>query len=144
MVDRTNLKQRANADVDARRSELVELSLLIHANPEIAFEEHNSAAALSDYLEVNGFAVERGICEIPTAFRATVGSGEPRVAILAEYDALPGIGHGCGHNIIGTGACAAGIALAPMVAETGGMVHVIGTPAEEAAGGKVYMVTRGA
>src|SRR2546426_8645751 len=94
------LKKRAAADVDARKSELVELSLRIHANPETAFQEEKSAAALSDYLESNGFAVERGICEIPTAFRASIGAGEPRVAILAEYDALPGIGHGCGHNII--------------------------------------------
>ena len=143
MPSRQELKKRAAADVDTRKGELVELSLRIHANPEIAFQEEKSAAALSDYLEANGFAVERGICEIPTAFRATIGSGNPRVAILAEYDALPGIGHGCGHNIIGTGACAAGIALRPLIAEMGGTVLVIGTPAEEAAGGKVYMAARG-
>src|SRR5439155_6329296 len=121
-----------------------ELSLSIHANPEIAFEEHKSAAALSELLESNGFEVERGICEIPTAFRASFGSGEPRVALIAEYDALPGVGHGCGHNIIGTASCAAGIALRPLVEETGGTVLVIGTPAEEAAGGKVYMAASGA
>jgi amidohydrolase len=144
LTDRQSLKKRAAADVDARRKELIELSLRIHANPEIAFEEHESAAALVGFLEANGFAVERGICQIPTAFRATVGSGEPKVAILAEYDALPGVGHGCGHNIIGTASCAAGIALRPLIGDTGGTLMVIGTPAEEAAGGKVYMAARGA
>jgi amidohydrolase len=144
MGDRESWKERAATDVDGRRRELIELSLRIHANPEIAFEEHQSAAALVGFLEANGFAVERGICEIPTAFRGTAGSGEPRVAILAEYDALPGVGHGCGHNIIGTASCAAGIALRPLIEEIGGTLIVIGTPAEEAAGGKVYMAARGA
>jgi len=144
MPDSSELKRRALEDVERRRAELIDLSLRIHANPEIAFEEVKSAALLAAYLESNGFTVERGICQIPTAFRATLGSGAPRVAFLAEYDALPGIGHGCGHNIIGTAACAAGIAVAPLLPETGGTVQVIGTPAEEAAGGKVYMVTRGA
>ncbi len=144
MPDRDGLKQKANADVDRRREDLIDLSLRIHANPEIAFEEEESAALLCDYLEANGLAVERGICQIPTAFRASIGSGAPRIAFLAEYDALPGVGHGCGHNIIGTSSCAAGIALKPLVAETGGTVLVIGTPAEEAAGGKVYMAARGA
>jgi len=144
MVDGQQLKQRAAAEVDRRRKELIDLSLRIHANPEIAFEEHKSAAALAEFLEANGFVVESGICEISTAFRASVGSGEPRVALLAEYDALPGVGHGCGHNIIGTASCAAGIALKPVIEETGGTVLVIGTPAEEAAGGKVYMAARGA
>ena len=144
MSNRESLKKQAAADVDRRRRELIELSLRIHANPEIAFEEHESAAALAGFLEANGFAVERGICEIATAFRATAGSGEPRIAILAEYDALPGVGHGCGHNIIGTASCAAGIALRPILEETVGTLMVIGTPAEEAAGGKVYMAARGA
>ena len=144
MPDRNHLKQTANSDIDRRRKDLVDLSLRIHAKPEIAFEEHESAAALTELLEANGFVVERGICEIPTAFRASAGAGEPRVAFLAEYDALPGVGHGCGHNIIGTASCAAGIALKPLLEETGGTLMVIGTPAEEAAGGKVYMAARGA
>ncbi len=144
MNQRDGLKQRAMNDVDGREKELIELSLRIHANPEIAFEEEKSAALLCDYLEANGLSVERGICEIPTAFRATIGSGTPRIAFLAEYDALPGVGHGCGHNIIGTASCAAGIALKPLLEETGGTALVIGTPAEEAAGGKVYMAARGA
>lgn len=144
MSDRDGLKQRAAADVDRRRKELLELSLRIHSNPEIAFEEHESAETLAAFLETNGFGVERGICQISTAFRASAGSGEPRLAFLAEYDALPGVGHGCGHNIIGTASCAAAIALRPLLAEMGGTVMVIGTPAEEAAGGKVYMAARGA
>ncbi len=139
-----DLKQRAIAEIDRRRKELIDLSLRIHANPEIAFQEEKSAALLAEYLEANGFQVEPGVCEIPTAFRASCGSGEPRVAFIAEYDALPGVGHGCGHNIIGTASCAAGVAVRPLVAETGGTVLVIGTPAEEAAGGKVYMAARGA
>lgn len=145
MADPHALKQSAAADIDGRRDELVELSLRIHGHPEIAFEEHKSAAALCEFLEANGFAVERGICEIPTAFRATTGSGTPRIAFVAEYDALPGVGHGCGHNIIGTASCAAAIAVKALLADAGGgTVEVIGTPAEEAAGGKVYMIARGA
>jgi amidohydrolase len=100
---------------------------------------------LEDFLEANGFSVERGICDLPTAFKASFGSGAPRVAFVAEYDALPGIGHGCGHNIIGTAACAAGITVKGLLADAGGgTVQVIGTPAEEAAGGKVLMIDRGA
>lgn len=144
MADRAQLKQRAAAGIDARREALVELSLRLHANPETAFEEVKSSGFLCDFLEANGFVVERGICDIPTAFRASCGSGSPKVAFLAEYDALPGVGHGCGHNIIGTASCAAGIVMKDLVAETGGTVMVIGTPAEEAAGGKVYMAARGA
>ncbi len=143
-MDKAQLKQRAADDIDRRRQELVEISLRIHANPEIAFEEVKSSALLADYLERNGFALERGVCRIPTAFRASYGSGEPRIGIIAEYDALPGVGHGCGHNIIGTASSAAGIAVRLLIEETGGTVLVIGTPAEEAAGGKVYMAARGA
>ena len=145
MADRDSLKRRAQAAIDARRDELIALSLRIHETPEAAFQENKSAAMLEDFLEANGFAVERGICEIPTAFKATVGSGEPRIAFVAEYDALPGVGHGCGHNIIGTASSAAGIVMKDLLADAGGgTVHVIGTPAEEAAGGKVYMIDRGA
>jgi amidohydrolase len=145
MPDRQALKKRATAEIDRRRDELVALSLRIHATPEIAFEEHKSSAMLADYLEASGFAVERGICELPTAFRATSGSGAPRVAFVCEYDALPGVGHGCGHNIIGTASAAAGVALKDIVSDAGGgTVVVIGAPAEEAAGGKVYMIDRGA
>ncbi len=144
MPEASELKQRVTADIEGRKQQLIDISLDIHANPEVAFEEHRSSAKLADFLETNGFAVERGICDIPTAFKAAYGSGEPLIAFIAEYDALPGVGHGCGHNIIGTASCAAGIAVRPLVRETGGTVLVIGTPAEEAAGGKVYMAARGA
>ena len=144
MPDVDRLKERVIAEVDRRRDELIALSLKIHANPEIAFQEDRASAWLADYLESEGFAVERGICKLPTAFRAGFGKGEPRVAIIAEYDALPGVGHGCGHNIIGTASAAAGLAAKAVAGETGGTVLVIGTPAEEAAGGKVYMAARGA
>ncbi len=144
MPDRAELKQRIIAEVDRRRQELIDLSLRLHANPEVAFQETRAAAWLSDYLEAGGFTLERGVCQIATAFRASYGTSGPRVAFLAEYDALPGVGHGCGHNIIGTASTAAGLALKSVVGETGGTVLVIGTPAEEAAGGKVYMAARGA
>lgn len=144
MPDVERLKQRVSEEVDRRRDELIALSLKLHANPEVAFREEKAAAWLSGYLEGEGFAVERAICQIDTAFRAIAGKGEPLVAFLAEYDALPGVGHGCGHNIIGTASAAAGIATKAIAGETGGTVLVIGTPAEEAAGGKVYMAARGA
>ncbi|MFQ5879918.1 MAG: M20 family metallopeptidase [Dehalococcoidia bacterium] len=144
MISRDELKQRVIAELDRRKDELIEVSLRIHANPEVAFQEEKAAAWLSQYLEDNGFSLERGICQIPTAFRASYGHGQPRVALLAEYDALPGIGHGCGHNIIGTASVAAALAAKAVADEAGGTVLVIGTPAEEAAGGKVYMAARGA
>src|SRR3972149_6408626 len=115
MPDRDQSKKRVVSDVDRRREELIALSLKLHASPEVEFQEEKAAAWLSEYLEAEGFSVERGICQIPTAFRAVYGSGEPRVAFLAEYDALPGVGHGCGHNIIGTASTAAGLAAKAVV-----------------------------
>lgn len=144
MADAAELKKRANSVIDSLRPDLIELSLKIHSTPEIAFQEEKSAAMIEDFLEANGFEVERGICEIPTAFRGRFGSGEPRVAFICEYDALPGVGHGCGHNIIGTASAAAGVSVRSLMDEVRGTLLVIGTPAEEAAGGKVYMAARGA
>lgn len=139
-----DLKKRALDEIEAHRDQLIELSLRIHANPETAFRETKAAGWLSDYLEAEGFAVERGICQIDTAFRASYGSGRPRVAFLAEYDALAGIGHGCGHNIIAMASLGAAIGTKAIVSEAGGTALAIGTPAEEAAGGKVLMANRGA
>jgi amidohydrolase len=139
-----DVKKRAIDEVEARRDELIEFSLRIHANPEMGFQEAKAAGWLTDYLEAEGFAVERGICQIGTAFRASYGSGRPRVAFLAEYDALAGIGHGCGHNIIAMSSVGAAIATKAIVPEVGGTALVIGTPAEESAGGKVFMANRGA
>ena len=143
-ADIQKLKARVTAKVEALREELIELSLRIHAHPELAFQEEQASAWLADYLEGHGFRVVRGICDLPTAFRAERGEGAPRVALLAEYDALAAIGHGCGHNIIGTASVAAGIASSVAVEETGGTIVVIGTPAEEVYGGKVLMARRGA
>jgi len=132
------------AEVDARREELVELSLRIHANPELGLKETKASGWLAGYLESNGFDVERGICQLPTAFRASYGSQKPNVGILAEYDALPKLGHACGHNIVGTAAVGAGVATKLVIDRVGGQVTVYGTPAEELEGGKAIMANRGA
>jgi len=138
------IKARASARIDAERAALVELSARIHAHPELCFEEQRAAGWLCDYLESRGLTVERGAYGLKTAFAARAGSGEPRVAVLCEYDALPGIGHGCGHNVIAAAGAGAGAALAAVIAETGGSVVVLGTPAEEGGGGKVMMGREGA
>jgi amidohydrolase len=139
------LKQRVVAEIDARRDELIRIADTIHANPEIAFKEFESAALLSRTLEENGFTVERGVADLETAFVATLQGqeGSPAVAFLAEYDALPGLGHACGHNLIGTAAVGAGLAMKTVLPELAGTIQVIGTPAEEGGGGKVYMVDAG-
>ena len=124
---------------------LREVATQIHANPELRFEEHKAAAWISDAVEKEGIAVDRGCNDLPTAFRAKAGTGAgPHVAILAEYDALPEIGHACGHNLIAAGALGAFLALARQSAELGGTVHLIGTPAEEGGGGKIRLLERGA
>ncbi len=138
------LKARAAARVDAERAALLELSARIHAHPELCYAEHCAAGWLADYLEARGFAVQRGAYALPTAFAARCGTGRPRVAVLCEYDALPGIGHGCGHNIIAAAGAGAGVALAAIIGETGGSVVVLGTPAEEGGGGKIAMTREGA
>ncbi len=123
--------------------DLVSLSRTVHANPELGFEEHHAAAAAAATVGRHGIDVEVGVFGLDTAVRAVVGEGSPRVAILAEYDALPGIGHGCGHNVI----CAAGVgaflAAAPFVDRFGGSVELIGTPAEEGGSGKELIARAG-
>ena len=145
MSDIDKLKQRVVAEIDARRDELIRIADTIHANPEIAFEEFESAALLSSTLEENGFAVERGVAGLATAFVATLcgQDGGPTVAFLAEYDALPGLGHACGHNLIGTSAVGAGLAIKTVLPGLAGTIQVIGTPAEEGGGGKAIMVGGG-
>lgn len=142
VVDR--LKSAACAAVDRDAATLKDLSARIHANPELKHNEHKAAGWLADYLDRQGFAVERGAFGLPTAFAARMGSGAPTVAILCEYDALPGVGHACGHNIIATAGAGAGAALAAVVRETGGSIVVLGTPAEEGGGGKILMANKGA
>ncbi|MFC2067523.1 M20 family metallopeptidase [Chloroflexota bacterium] len=129
--------------IDARRTQLRELSLKIHANPELGFQEIKASAWLTQYLEENSFTVERGVCELPTAFRGRYGQGVPVVAILAEYDALPGVGHACGHNLIAGCAVGAGVVTKQVINSLGGSILVIGTPAEELYGGKIIMVDKG-
>jgi len=141
-LDTEDLKASVINEVDTHHRELDELSHKIHANPELGLKETKASGWLTEYLEQNGFTVERGICGLPTAFSAIYGKGKPAIAILAEYDALPGIGHACGHNIIATSAVGAGIASRPAVNRLGGSVMVIGTPAEELYGGKVVMIER--
>jgi amidohydrolase len=130
--------------VDSRRQELVDMSLQIHANPELLFQEFKSSKLLADYLRENGFTVEYPAYGLETAFKATIGEGTPRIGIMAEYDAIPEVGHGCGHNIIGTAAAGAAVALAPVIKELGGQVIVFGTPAEEGGNGKELMAKQGA
>ena len=133
-----------DAAVDANASALAELSRKIHDNPELRFEETKAAGWLADFVSAHGHQVERGLAEMPTAFRARAGkAGGPRVAILAEYDALPEIGHACGHNLIATAAVGAFIAAAEAAKAVGGEVVLLGTPAEEGGGGKIKMIDAG-
>lgn len=138
------VKESVITGINTRRQQLNELSLQIHSNPELGFKEVNAAAWLTNYLQKNSFTVERGICELPTAFRASYGKGNPAIAILAEYDALPELGHACGHNLISTCAVAAGIASQSTIDQFGGSIIILGTPAEELYGGKIIMAERGA
>jgi amidohydrolase len=131
--------------VDRLADDLEALSRKIHDHPELAYQEVQAAAWLADYLTGQGFAVERGVAGVDTAFRATMDTGSgPTIAILCEYDALPAIGHACGHNIIATAGAGAGAALAA-VRDTlpAGRIQVIGTPAEEGGGGKIKLIQGG-
>ncbi len=132
--------------VEELRGELVETSLDIHAHPELNYEERHAAAVLADSLERHGFQVERGVGGVETAFRATIigGRGDgPTVALLAEYDALPDIGHGCGHNLIAISNLGAGLGAKAAMESLGGRLMVLGTPAEEGGGGKIRMLEAG-
>jgi amidohydrolase len=139
-------KAAARERLETHRETLVALSHRIHAHPELGYEERQASAWLEETLHAGGMAVEGGICDLPTAFRATTGSGPLHLVICAEYDALPGIGHACGHNLIAAMAAGAGLAIAPLADDLGLTVTVLGTPAEEIgnAAGKVLLLERGA
>jgi amidohydrolase len=137
-------KKTAKQTVDSAGEILVDLSHRLHANPETRWEEEQSARWVAEVLADHGFAVDAGVCDLPTAFVATAGSGPLTISICAEYDALPGVGHACGHNIIASAAVGAGLALAPLADDLGITVKVMGTPAEEGGGGKILMLERGA
>lgn len=130
--------------VNRRRGDLVELSHSIHAEPELAFAEHRSCAKTQALVADFGFEITKGLGGLDTAFRADYGSGSLVIGICAEYDALPGIGHACGHNIIAASAVGTALALAEVADELGLTVALLGTPAEEAGGGKVLLLNAGA
>jgi len=137
-------KQAVIKEVERLKPELLEISRFLHANPELAFEEHKAAERLSRTMEKHGFSVERSVAGLATAFTASCASADgPTIAFLAEYDALPGIGHACGHNLIAAGSVGAGLALKAALGEVGGRVLVVGCPAEEKGGGKIPLVESG-
>lgn len=139
-------KEGARERIEEERDGLIELSHRIHANPELGYEETKASSWLAELLAGEGFAVETGVCDLPTAFIARAGNGPLHLGICAEYDALPGIGHACGHNIIASMAVGAALAAAKVADDIGLTVSVFGTPAEEVgdAGGKILMLERGA
>lgn len=137
-------KSRARDALARHRDHVVALSRRIHAHPELGFAEHLAAQWIGDLLTDAGFAVQAGVCELPTAFIATRGRGELVFDLCAEYDALPEIGHACGHNLIAAAAVGAALAFAAVAEDLGVTVRVVGTPAEETGGGKVLMLDRGA
>ena len=139
-------KSGSQERLDGIKDDLIDLSLRIHDNPELGYEEEKAAGWLADMLDGAGFKVERGICDLPTAFKATIGSGPLHIAICAEYDALPGIGHACGHNVIAASSVGAAIAASAVADDVGLTISVIGTPAEEMlkTGGKILLLDRGA
>ena len=141
----STVKDAISQAVDRLADELETLSKKIHDNPELAYQEVKACAWLSEFLGKQGFKVEQGVGGVETAFRATIETGEgPTVAILCEYDALPGIGHACGHNVIATSGAGAGAALAAVKGQLPrGRVQVIGTPAEEGGGGKIKLIKAG-
>ena len=143
-MDIAALKTAVAADIDAFHDGLAAVSRQLHAHPEVAFEERRASALLSDFLIKNGFDVDKGICGLPTAFRGTYGKGKPVIAFLAEYDALPKLGHACGHNLIAVASLAAALASRRAVDALGGRAAIFGTPGEELYGGKCIMAAAGA
>jgi amidohydrolase len=143
MRDVDALKARAGQVVDDLREKLVLLSLKLHAEVELAFEEVKASRWITDLLETRGLRVERGLGSLPTAFRATAGSGGPKLAYLCEYDGLPVYGHSCGHNVVAAAGVGAAIALASVIDRLDGTVIALGTPGEEGSGGKYILEREG-
>ena len=139
-----DLKTVAASHYDNVAAELREMSRTLYDNPELGHEEDASSHLLAGFLGRNGFRVEYPAWGLATAFDALAGDSGPEVVICAEYDALPEVGHACGHNIIAAAACGAGAALAPLADELGIRIRVLGTPAEEGSGGKVDLMNAGA
>ena len=140
------LTASSNSTIEGSKQELFDLSRDVHAHPELNYQEFYSSNALAGFLEKHNLQVERGIGGVETAFRATIpgGAGEgPTIAVLAEYDALPEIGHGCGHNLIAMAAMGAALGLQANAADLPGRIEIIGTPAEEGGGGKIRLLEAG-
>jgi amidohydrolase len=138
-----DVREAARAAVEESRDRLLSLSHRIHAHPELGFEEVRACAWLAEELHAAGLEVTVGVGDLPTAFVAEAGDGPLTIAVCAEYDALPEVGHACGHNVIATAAVGAGLALARVAGDVGIRVRVIGTPAEEGGGGKILLLERG-
>jgi amidohydrolase len=143
-MDVEALKRKVCDEVDRIAGDLIEVSHSIHAHPELNFEEHHAHEVLTDAIARAGRQVERAAYEVATAFSSTTGTSGPAIGVLCEYDALPGIGHACGHNVIAAAGLGAGLAAALVAEEAGGRVVLMGTPAEEGGGGKIVMARRGA
>jgi amidohydrolase len=135
---------RVGGEVAVRAERLWQTAMALHADPECSFAEHHAAELLSGELEREGFTVERGLAGLPTAFAARAGTGpRPAVALLLEYDALPGLGHACGHNLIAAAGLGAALAARAALGDAPGTVWAVGTPAEEGGGGKVIETDAG-
>ena len=140
------LASASNSAIESSKTDLFDLSRDVHAHPELNYEEYYSSNALAGFLEQRDFRVERGIGGVETAFRATIPGGAgngPTIAVLAEYDALPEIGHGCGHNLIAMAAMGAALGLQANAPDLPGRIEIIGTPAEEGGGGKIRLLEAG-
>jgi amidohydrolase len=135
--------QEAADAINAARPALIALSHFIHAHPELGYEEFVSAEAVAAACEKAGFIVERAIASLPTAFRAVAGSGDLHIVFCAEYDALPDVGHACGHNIIAAASVGAAIGLAAVADQLNVRVTLLGTPSEEGGGGKIDLIRAG-
>ncbi len=135
--------ERATRAIEAADADLIALSHYIHAHPELGYEEHLSAAAVADAARAHGFTVETGIAGRDTAFAARIGSGRLHLALCAEYDALPDVGHACGHNIIAAASLGAAIGLAAVADDLDLRVTLFGTPSEEGGGGKIDLLEAG-
>ena len=143
----TTIYQQIEQEIQTRKSLLLDLSHRIHEHPELRFEEVQASQWLCDALTEQGFDVQHGVGSLETAFKASFGkhkAGKPTVAMLCEYDALEGLGHACGHNLIATMGLGAGLALAPLMDKLDGNIQVIGTPGEEGGGGKAILLEEGA
>lgn len=138
------LKETVAAQIEAEADRAIALSRDLHAHPETLWEEHRSVGRIAEYIEGHsGITLEKGTAGLPTAFRAWTGRAGAAVGIICEYDAVPGLGHACGHNLIAAGTAAALVGLAAVAEDLPGRVVLIGSPAEEGGGGKIALVERG-